>query len=492
MPLELQNGKNNCTIIFNSENNLSFDILKNDFNFLKTQKQSNKKTLILSDFSKKNDSEIINLILNFKFSRIFFIENKNKIFQDFDKKKFFFQKIKFFFEKKFSFQDEIILLEGDKKSHLKKIVYSLQEKNHNTHLEINLKALINNLNFYRNIIKKKTKIMVMVKAFSYGIGSFEIAALLESEKVDYLAVAYSDEGIELRKNGINLPIVVLNSHEQNFNLMVKNNLEIEIYSLRILKKFHFFLKKIFYKKKYPIHIKIDTGMNRLGFVENEIDLLIEKLKIYKNIKIKSIFSHLVGSDEKNLDYFTNLQFEKFEKISEKFKKNFSYSILRHILNSSGIERFRNKQYEMVRLGIGFYGISNIYKNKLQNISSLKTRISQIRTAKINETVSYHRKWRLNKESKIAILPIGYADGLNRKLSNGVGKVFINGKFAKIIGNICMDMSIIDITEIKANENDEVIIFGKEQNIIEIAKKLETIAYEILTSISARVKRIYIF
>jgi alanine racemase len=336
--------------------------------------------------------------------------------------------------------------------------------------------------------------MVMVKAFSYGSGSFEIANILQFHHADYLAVAYADEGIELRKAGITLPIMVMNPELHSYDSMIKHELEPEIFSFRVL---HLFAEALQRNRHiisfpFPIHIKLDTGMHRLGFVEEDLNELIMRLKNNKQIKIKSVFSHLAGSDESSLDDFTLYQINLFKKMSAEIQAHVNYPIIRHILNSAGISRFPEAQFEMVRLGIGLHGIgANEYEQSfLQHVSKLKTTISQIKHIKQGETVGYGRKGIATKNITIATVPIGYADGYNRKLSNGVGYMLVNGEKAPVIGNVCMDMCMLDVTGINCKEGDEVIVFGEELPVTIIAEQLNTIPYEILTSISRRVKRIY--
>ena len=333
----------------------------------------------------------------------------------------------------------------------------------------------------------------MVKAFSYGSGSYEIANVLQFNRIDYLAVAYADEGIELRKAGITAPIMVMNPEEQSYDAMIEHNLEPELFNFRVLNLFNDAANRSKLKdKKIPVHIKIDTGMHRLGFDLEEINELIIRIQNSKHIVIKSVFSHLVASDEKEHDEFTKLQIQRFSDASAQILSHFNYPILKHILNSGGITRFPDAQFDMIRLGIGMYGISsNDYEQmNLQHVSTLKTNISQIKNVAANETVGYSRKGLVKKNSRIATVPIGYADGYNRKLGNGNGKMLVNGVFANTVGNICMDMCMIDVTDITCNEGDEVIVFGENYPISEIAKAAGTIPYEILTTISRRVKRIY--
>ncbi len=335
--------------------------------------------------------------------------------------------------------------------------------------------------------------MPMVKAFSYGSGSFEIANALQHTRVNYFAVAYADEGVELRKNGIITPIMVMNPELQSFEQMLQYNLEPEIFSFSLLEQFANYVSVNNKQVTFPIHIKLDTGMHRLGFEEKDITSLIEKLKQYSFLQVKSIFSHLAASDDATLDDFTHLQINLFDKLSAQIMQTLSYPTLRHICNSGGISRFPEAHFNMVRLGIGLYGVgvNNEEQKHLLNVSSLKTTISQIRKIEVGETVGYSRKGKITKPTTIAVVPIGYADGLNRKLSNGVGHLYIKNRPAPIVGNVCMDMCMIDITDINAQEGDEVIVFNSAETLQSLANILGTISYEILTSVSARVKRIYL-
>lgn len=500
MRLDQIQGINKCTII-NDSYNSDLTSLRIAIELLSSQKQHTKKTVILSDILQhgQNKNELYNelalIIKNakidrfigvgnnmFKFSYLFNSENSH-----------FFNTTNDFlaFINKMSFFDEAILIKGSRTFNFERVTEALQQKNHKTVLEINIPALDNNLRYFRNLLEPNTKLMIMVKAFSYGSGSFEIANFLQRKNVDYLAVAITDEGYELRKGGINLPILILNPDSANFNSFIDYNLEPEIYNFRIL---HEFYKEIENKilTKFPIHIKINTGMNRLGFNLEEIDYLLEELKKMPKIYVKSVFSHLVGSDAEKFDYFTEQQIGIYSKAVNKLKSGLDYDFIRHILNSAGIERFPQYQFDMVRLGIGLYGISSLPNSQLKNISTLKTKIVHLNNVNSGETVGYSRVGKVEKNSLIATLPIGYADGLNRHLSNGVGKVLINGKLAPIIGNICMDLTMIDVTGIEVHEGDDVIIFGDNLPITQLSEQLGTIPYEILTSVSQRVKRIYMW
>ena len=502
MRLEMKEGINGCSII-NDSYSSDINSLSIAIDFLNQQKQHIKKTVILSDIlqSGRNDdslySEIADLLTKKGITKVIGIGNAISKQQD-----------KFKIEKEFypttdsflsdfvisSFNNETILLKGARIFKFEKISKFLQQKAHETVLEINLNAIVHNLNYYKLRLKPETKLMAMVKAFSYGSGSFEIANTLQFHKADYLAVAYADEGVELRKAGITLPIMVMNPDEQSFDALLKYNLEPEIYSLRILNILEEHLKNQIKKDEnlvVNIHLKIDTGMHRLGFEKDNLDQLINKIKDNKHICVKSIFSHLAGADDPKLDYFTHQQIETFKKYSEIISSHLDYPIMRHILNSAGIIRFPEAQFDMVRLGIGMYGISSgSEQNELQNVSTLRTIISQLKYVPAKDSVGYGRNWIADSGKTIAIIPIGYADGMNRKLGNGRGKVMINELLVPIVGNVCMDMCMVDVTDIMAEENDEVIIFGDEYPVTNLAETLDTIPYEIITGISQRVKRIY--
>lgn len=335
--------------------------------------------------------------------------------------------------------------------------------------------------------------MVMVKAFSYGLGTYEIAQELEKEDVDYLGVANILEGVEIRKSGVKTPIMVMNPEAASFNLMIKQNLSPVIFSIQNLNVFIQEIKNQGLKTPYPIQIKIDTGMHRLGFNPNELKSLIDVLKTYQDyVKVESAFSHLAATDEASHDDFTHHQVQLFEKLSNNFISHFNYKIDRHLLNTNGIVRFSQYQYDMVRLGIGLYGVcaDKTTQQKLKTVSTLKTKISHIINVPKNDTIGYSRKGKADVNKTVATIPLGYADGFNRLLSNGKWNVLVNNQKAPMIGNISMDMSMIDVTNIDCNLGDEVIVFGKENTISEMAKCIETIPYELFTIISPRVKRVF--
>jgi len=500
MRLEMKEGINNCTII-NDTYNSDIDSLAIALDFLNQQKQHRKKTVILSDIlqSGRSDNylyqEIAQLLESKSVDQIIGIgKSISKQSGSFKMNKSFFQNTEEFLNKfpLASFSNETILLKGARIFQFEQISDLLQQKTHETVLEINLNALVHNLNHYRSLLSPGVKMMAMVKAFSYGSGSFEIANLLQFHHVDYLTVAYADEGVELRKAGINLPVMVMNPDQESFDSMLKHNLEPEIYSFRILRLLEDSLSRLSGQTSIGIHIKIDTGMKRLGFDPSEVDELVLHLRNNPQLKVISVFSHLAGTDNPALDEFTQHQVEVFREACSKICGAFDYPILRHILNTAGISRFRDAQFDMVRLGIGLYGISPTpdEQSALLNVSTLKSSISQVKVLKQDETLGYNRAWKASEETTIGIVPIGYADGLSRRLSNGRGHMMVNGKVVPVIGNVCMDMCFIDITGVQAREGDEVLIFGKEMPITRLAEEMDTIPYEILTGISRRVKRVY--
>lgn len=392
--------------------------------------------------------------------------------------------------RKIDFRDAAILIKGAREFRFEEISAVLQQKAHQSVFEINLNTMVENLNLFRSLLKPETRIMVMVKAFSYGTGDVEVARMLQYQRVDYLAVAVADEGIELRNAGITVPIVVMNPEIHSFQHLIDYQLEPNIYSLPIALDFS---KIVIHNavQEFPVHIKLDTGMNRLGYkTYEEINELIRILTINPHLRVKSVFSHLVASDDPAFDSFTLEQINRFDEIAAYLQAHLKYKFDRHILNSAGIERFPQHQYEMVRLGIGLYGISSIQK-PLKPIGILKSTISQVKTVKPGETVGYNRSGKIDKPSEIAIIPLGYADGLDRRSGNGNGWVFIRGKRAPLIGNICMDMCMADVSDLGALPGDEVEFFGPNISLAEVARSIGTIPYEILTGVSQRVKRVYI-
>jgi alanine racemase len=496
MRMEMKSGINNCQLIedyYNSDPGSLGMALE----FLRSQK-NRKTTLILSDFvqSGREEKELYGEVADLvrkagidKFIGIGQALMRNSSLFD-EETRFFYSTGDFInnFNSR-EFNNEIILLKGARVFELERIGKLLEQQVHITVLEINLDAISHNLNEFRKYLDPGTRIMVMVKAFAYGAGPAEIAGLLEYHGISYLGVAYPDEGVELRKAGVTLPIMVMNPDISSADIIIQYNLEPEIYSFSSLERFTEAASK-HGLYNYPIHLKIDTGMHRLGFMPGDIDDLASRIRKMTCIKVMSVFSHLAGSEDPVLDSFTHHQVGLFSSAVIKIKEALGYSFLRHILNTSGIVRFPQYQFEMVRPGIGIYGAGTFEGISLHPVSRFKTRISQVKTIPGGDPVGYGCADVSDAERVIAILPVGYADGLNRKLGNRKGNLFIKGIKAPIIGNICMDMCMADITGMNAGEGDEAEIFGQNISICELALQCETIPYEILTSIPGRVKRVF--
>lgn len=501
MRLTLKEGIAGCSLIDDSYSN-DLASLGIALDFLRQQNQHRNKTVILSDVLQTGRSEeelyseIGRMIRNKHVSRFVGVGSAMSRQKDCfpEGSVFFSNTVKLAAAlPSLNFRDESILIKGARVFGFEKIIQALEQKTHETVLEVNLDALVHNLNYYRSKLKPGVKVMAMVKAFSYGSGSFEIANVLQFHRIDYLAVAYADEGIELRKSGIRVPIMVMNPEEQGYEGIFRYNLEPEVYNFRTLYLLEQAVAKFGdqTKENISIHLKLDTGMHRLGFALGDIPELISKLKL-TNFTVASVFSHLAASDDPRHDGFTKDQIATFELMCRQIEEGSGYTFFRHILNSAGISRFPQAQYDMVRLGIGLYGISNLIEEQslLQHVSTLKSIISQIKIISKGATIGYNREFEADREMCIAIVPVGYADGLSRRLSNGGYSLLVHGKPARIIGNISMDMCMIDITDIPANEGDEVIIFSPALPITQLAKAMKTIPYEVLTSISRRVKRVY--
>lgn len=498
MRLKVKNGINNCTLIDDSYSS-DFQSLKIALDFLESQKQYEKKTVILSDIfqsglsNEELYSKVSKLIVSNNINRVIGIGKTISAFKDQFTNCITFENTAEFISgfENLDFANETILIKGARSFEFEEIVYLLEEKTHETVLEINLNAISYNLNFFRSKLKPNVKLMVMVKAFGYGSGGLEIAKLLEHHKVDYLGVAFADEGISLKNGGIQLPIMVLNPENTSFSAIIQHQLEPEIYCLKGL---HAFLKIAKQKnlKNFPIHIKLDTGMHRLGFEENTIEELIATLKGENAVEVRSILSHMATSDDLKHHDFAVSQIQLFDRLSSRMIRELEINPIRHVLNTSGISNFADSQFDMVRLGIGLYGVSNdaAEQKYLENVGTLKSVISQLRTVPKGESVGYGRRFVAEIPTIVATIPIGYADGISRAWGNGVGFVTIKDKKAIILGSICMDMMMVDVTEIDCTEGDAVIVFGENPTVSEIAKKLHTIPYEILTSISQRVKRVF--
>lgn len=497
MRLELKQGINNCSVI-NDSYSADINSLQIALDFLEQQQQHEKRTLILSDLLQSGLSDellykkIASIVTRKNLFRFIGVGPKMMAQQHvFDQllQKQFFPDTETLMQHLHAIHlhDETILLKGARVFRFEKISRALEQKLHETILEINLNALRNNLKVYKQHLQPGVKLMIMVKAFSYGSGSFEIANLLQHAGIDYLAVAYTDEGVELRKSGIRLPIMVMNTEVGSFDNLVQYKLEPELYSFQVLEAFHVYLEQHSITD-YPVHIKLDTGMHRLGFEQQDMQALNAFLQTASHFRIRSVFSHLVASDDAIHDAFTQHQAADFITMADSIEKQLGYSFIRHIANTSAIHRHPGLQFEMVRLGIGLYGVD--VQQSLQNVTTLRTTISQIKHIKTGESVGYSRRGVVTRDSVIATVRIGYADGYPRILGNGAGKMLVNGQLAPVIGNVCMDMTMLDITGISAAEGDEVVVFGEELPVTQVATWAQTIAYEMLTNISQRVKRVY--
>ena len=502
MRLEQKNGVDGSIIIDDAYNSdiTAFEIALDSLD----QVNKRNKTVILSDILQSGETpedlyrRINQSLIGHKITR--FIGVGRQLFENQDlieiPDKHFFVYTQHFLDQvsAFDFQNHGILIKGARDYRFERIASKLAYKNHETQLEINLDALKHNLRFYKKMLKPNVKTMVMVKAYGYGAGGPEVARLLASEEVNYLGVAYADEGVAIRKSGISTPIMVMNPSVDAFPAMINYNLEPEIYSLGVLEAFNNALDaEGMMSSSYKIHLKLDTGMNRLGFKAKDIPAVLRLIKRESHFKVASVFSHLAASDDAHFDEFTKTQISDFEQLTTDIEVKLGYSFTRHICNTGGIERFSDAQFEMVRLGIGLYGtaMKSANQKQLRVVSYLYSIVVQVKNVEVGESIGYGRNFMVEKPMKIAIVPIGYADGLDRRLGNGVGHVFISGHKRKIIGNVCMDLIMVDVTGLPTQVNDRVEIFGENIKVQEIAKQANTISYEILTSIPSRVKRVYI-
>lgn len=502
MRMELKKGIHNCSVIDDSYS-LDLSSLGIALDFLNQQKQHSKKTLILSDIPETGIpprilyQQVADLLRSKQVDRLIGVGDDISAFSSlFQLEKQFFTDTQSLLSaiSDIALNDEAILLKGARKFKFEHISKILTQKVHETILEINLSALEANLNHYKAKLKPGVKLMAMVKAFSYGSGSYEIANILQFNRVDYLAVAYADEGVSLRQAGITLPIMVMNPDVDGFETMIENDLEPEIYSLRVMNSFFNALSSA-NRTNYPVHIKLDTGMHRLGFAPEEIEALLALISEDNRVTVKSAFSHLTSSEDDSSDHFTRQQIDLFSAMTSKLESTLGYSIIKHIANTSAISRLPEAQFDMVRLGIGLYGIDSSHSldnSALETVARLVTCVSQIKELRKGDTVGYNRRGVMMHDGKVATVKIGYADGYNRKLGNGIGHMLINGHLVPTIGSICMDMCMLDVTDIPVEEGDEVIVFDSRHTVSHIARQLETIPYEILTGISQRVKRVYYY
>ncbi len=488
-------------IVINDSFNLDLDSLKTALQFLKEYNKP-QKSLVLTDIVGVNSNseelytEVADLVNEQHFNTVFLIGEEITAFSHlFTPETFTFNNTQELIDSKrlTEINNQIILLKGARKFGIERLKDILELRKHDTVLEVNLNAILHNINYHKSLLNPGTRMMAMVKANAYGLGSYEIAEFLQHHHIDYLGVAYADEGVELRKKGITAPIIVMNPEQHSYEAIIEYSLEPEIYSLRVLELFNDAVQKAGYDERYPIHIKLETGMNRLGFKEADLAPLLQALR-HKNLRVESIFSHLSSSDVPSEKEFTLRQMAVFRKNSDTLIKNLGYQPIRHILNSSGITEYPEYQYDMVRIGIGMLGESqnSDIKKQLRPVVSFKTVISQISQVQEGESVGYSRKYKAEHTTRIATIPVGYADGIPRLIGNQVGKVGIGKKLAPIVGNICMDMMMINIDGIPhIKEGDPVILFNGQPSLKEFAGYCNTITYEVLTSISPRVKRIYI-
>lgn len=499
--LEMKQGINNCSII-NDSYNSDLGSLAIALEFLQQQRQHPVRTVILSDILQSGKSEgslyeeVAGMLEQKGIHKLIGIgKNISREKQSFSKVKAnFYANTEEFLQQvdPTTFQNESILVKGARIFQFERIGKLLEQKAHQTILEINLSAVAHNIKAYQALLKPGIKLMAMVKAFSYGSGSYEIASLLQFHGVDYLAVAYADEGVELRRAGITLPIMVMNPEPSTFEAILQWNLEPELYSMHILDQFEEVVRYA-NRSNYPVHIKLDTGMHRLGFEPQELTVLVQRLQQEGLFRVQSIFSHLAASEDPAKDDFTRKQYEQFVKMSASLQQQLGYTVIRHIANSAAIHRHPDLQLDMVRLGIGMYGVDsgNQFQEKLRNVSTLKTTVAQLKHIPAGDSVGYGCTWTATTPSVIATVRIGYADGYSRRLGNGNGKMLVRNKLAPVVGVVAMDMLMLDVTGIPdIAEGDEVIVFGEALRVQQVAEWAGTIPYEILTGISQRVKRVY--
>lgn len=492
MRLELKKGINGCYILDDSYNNDEAG-LRVALDYLESHKQNEKRTLILSDIihSGKSDDHLYQNVAGVldgrNISRLIGVGPRiSANAHAFSIPTIFFNSTEELLENLPDFHEEMIIVKGARNFELERVVNRLEEKSHGTVLEVNFEALQHNLNQYRALLKPETKLMVMVKANAYGSGLLEVANFLQHQRVHMLGVAYVDEAIQLRKNGITIPIMIMNPYIDSFEQFERFDLQAEIFSIS-----HFKRMLVDTKRHPKIHLKIDTGMHRLGFNPEDMEELIQILKSNPEVRVEGIFTHFSSSDNSSEDSYTIKQAKTFDEAYEKLSTVLGYEPIKHACNSPGMVRWPQFHYNMIRLGIGLHGFDPVRKLELRHASKLKTIVSQVQNLKAGETVGYSRKGKLTRDSQIAIIPIGYEDGYLRIFGNGNAKVNIGGQLFPTIGNICMDMTMVDVTDEDIKEGDEVTIFGNDPDISDLAEWAQTIPYEILTNVSNRVKRVFI-
>lgn len=502
MRTEILEGRNHSVII-NDTYSLDINSLNAALDFMDTQTQMPGKTLILSDFEQVGSmSEQDYRALNLQLKRHGITKLIAAGVHMSEQASCFDLPVQHFYPDtatllanlpKIAFSYETILVKGARSFHFEQVVAELQHKTHLTILNVHLPALAYNLNYHRTFLKPETKMVAMVKALSYGLGDAEIINELVRHHVDYLAVAYTDEGVRLRKRHITTPIIVLGAEAHSFEVMVRHNLEPEIFNFYYLEELVNVLNNHPEITEFPIHLKLDTGMHRLGFDSADIPRLLQTILNTPQLRVASVFSHLAAAEDSSEDAYTLHQIDLFRQMSETICHAFNYPVLRHILNSAGIVRFSEHAFDMVRLGIGLYGCSEIPEvaAKLHNVVTLKTVVTQVKQIPAGETIGYNRSYRLTRDTLVAIIPIGYADGYPRELGNGKGTVVIQGQKAPIIGKICMDMCMVDVTGLNVHEGDEVVVYGEGNTVADMARAAGLISYELMTRISQRVPRVYV-
>ena len=495
MRLSLLAGNYDSLIIDDSYSN-DLPALDLALNFLKKHQQGRKATVVLSDIFESGITEeelykeVSQLVNSVDPNKILLVGSVISSFKNLFKGDVYTFKTTEELKNEFSFshfKNNIILFKGARKYHFEKLVKKLSSKVHDTTLEINLDHIVQNLNYFKSLLRPTTKVMAMVKAYAYGSGYLEIANALQYQQVDYLAVAYVDEGVDLREKGITIPILVLNVEPENFDKLIQYNLEPEIFRLDQLLQYEQLATT-----PLDVHLKIDTGMHRLGFDLKSVPELIEELKKTRNINIKSVFTHLSSVDDPLEDEFTKAQVKSFKEVSKSIEESLGYTVLKHVLNSAGIQRFVGDQEDMVRLGIGLYGIGvqKEHQLHLHEVGVLKSKISQVRIVEKGQSIGYNRRMIAVSDMKIATVAIGYADGYDRRFSNGVGEVFIGGELRKVVGNVCMDMIMVDATGLNVAVGDEIQVLGGRVSWAKSAKKIGTISYELLTGVGERVRRVF--
>ena len=501
MRLEVKDGRNGCTLINDSYNSdiHSLDIAL-DFMQRRPDTKEQSRTLIISDILQSGElprslySRVALMARSRGIQKVIGVGEEISSCADyFPMESYFFRTTEELLDSKLfaNLHNEFILIKGARQFHFDELCDQLTLKVHQTILEVNLNALVDNLNYYRSFLTKKEKIVCMVKASAYGVGAIEASKTLQDHGVDYLAVAVADEGADLRKAGITANIMVMNPEMTSFKMLFDYRLEPEIFNFDILEALIREAEKEGITN-FPVHIKLDTGMHRLGFnPEKDMPRLISRLQRQSAVVPCSVFSHFVGSDDDEFDDFSERQFELYDKASSQLQATYSHKIIRHICNSAGIEHFPQYHLDMVRLGLGLYGVNPRNNEVIHNVATLKTTILQIRDVPAGDSIGYSRKTFVDRPTRVAAIPIGYADGLNRRLGNRNGYCLVNGKKAPYLGNICMDVCMIDVTGIDCQAGDQVTIFGDDLPVTILSDAIGTIPYEILTGISTRVQRVFI-